>query len=582
MLTSPWLEPSLVQSWSRLWKAKRNLDHDRALRMLGRDHEWVEVESCVGRGGEWLEISLADARRRVEAEPDQFAGYTLRRDDSATGAASKILLCRRADGFKTSSTTHTSFCYSHRLPRSNLFTDGTFGPAQSTKSIRNVSGGAVLLKGPDETSNAWKRGSAGSPAIRGYKRPGRGMGLCDDVWPGLVLFGEVSPHSIKQGHLGNCTFCSAISALAELPELIKARCTQQELALDGRYDVTLYNWQSKQWVTITVDDQLPMTEDDTLKGVRITTEAELWPCIYEKACAKLVGHYWGLVASKSGQWLQALTGASDDEMLYMYALEEDQPCGVWGVTEGFWPDGSASTVQKDTVQVARLLEVLDEQNCLLTCASRKLEDTAKMGLIALHGYSLLRVACNPANCGVNLLQLRNTWGEFEWNGAWSDGSKEWEAHPDVAEALEQEDGKDGAFWIECKDFERYFCAVTGVLSPTVREAKKALETKYVTERAKLTKGFKASATLIPCSMADGPNGLFKAHAENYLVPCADFVKAIQVETRPHRSCFYAQHTGRHPPSPLLLSYRPSRPSRASGAASVCTEARNITGRAIGC
>ena len=48
--------------------------------------------------------------------------------------------------------------------------------------------------------------------------------------------------------------------------------------------------------------------------------------------------------------------------------------------------------------------------------------------------------------GFKLLALRNTWGYHEWNGAWSDGSEEWETYPDVAKALEVECVDDGLFW----------------------------------------------------------------------------------------------------------------------------------------
>ena len=46
-----------------------------------------------------------------------------------------------------------------------------------------------------------------------------------------------------------------------------------------------------------------------------------------------------------------------------------------------------------------------------------------------------------------LLRLRNPWGEKEWNGAWSDNSREWQQVPDSAK---KEAGlvsdNDGEFW----------------------------------------------------------------------------------------------------------------------------------------
>ena len=44
-------------------------------------------------------------------------------------------------------------------------------------------------------------------------------------------------------------------------------------------------------------------------------------------------------------------------------------------------------------------------------------------MVAGHAYAvLLKVELKD---GTHLIRCRNPWGRFEWNGAWSDGSKEW-------------------------------------------------------------------------------------------------------------------------------------------------------------
>ena len=39
------------------------------------------------------------------------------------------------------------------------------------------------------------------------------------------------------------------------------------------------------------------------------------------------------------------------------------------------------------------------------------------GLVSGHAYSL--IAAKVLSNGQKLVQLRNPWGDFEWNGAWS-------------------------------------------------------------------------------------------------------------------------------------------------------------------
>ena len=65
----------------------------------------------------------------------------------------------------------------------------------------------------------------------------------------------------------------------------------------------------------------------------------------------------------------------------------------------------------------------------------------------------------PAVSGrIPLIRIRNPWGnEAEWQGAWSDGSAEWQYIPDEEkEAMGLNFEADGEFWMSYKDFMNYF------------------------------------------------------------------------------------------------------------------------------
>ena len=74
-----------------------------------------------------------------------------------------------------------------------------------------------------------------------------------------------------------------------------------------------------------------------------------------------------------------------------------------------------------------------------------------------HAYSILdarELGLIPGlNLGAGLLgqtrlvKLRNPWGNYEWKGAWSDGSKEWSDNPLVKMRLRPVDADDGTFWM---------------------------------------------------------------------------------------------------------------------------------------
>lgn len=63
---------------------------------------------------------------------------------------------------------------------------------------------------------------------------------------------------------------------------------------------------------------------------------------------------------------------------------------------------------------------------------------------------------------VNLLQLRNPWGKFEWKGKWSDTSDCWteETKKQVSLNADSDPSEgDGLFWMSFKDFKRHFVSI---------------------------------------------------------------------------------------------------------------------------
>jgi calpain-15 len=78
------------------------------------------------------------------------------------------------------------------------------------------------------------------------------------------------------------------------------------------------------------------------------------------------------------------------------------------------------------------------------------------GLPNDHAYSLLKTY--RVDERTHLVQIRNPWGKTEWNGDWSDNSNKWT--PALRQELGVTSEDDGTFWMELKDFRKYFSTVS--------------------------------------------------------------------------------------------------------------------------
>jgi hypothetical protein len=137
----------------------------------------------------------------------------------------------------------------------------------------------------------------------------------------------VSPNDINQGQLGDCWLLSSIACLAEFPEAVRKLFVAKQENDMGVYTLLLYDTGLQDWVPVTVDDYLPCFEasDGATPAFAHAGPGskEMWPCLLEKAFAKVCGGYQHI----SGGWnwfaFQMLTGS--DTSYYMWSKEK----GKW-------------------------------------------------------------------------------------------------------------------------------------------------------------------------------------------------------------------------------------------------------------
>ncbi len=186
-----------------------------------------------------------------------------------------------------------------------------------------------------------------------------------------------------------------------------------------------------EWKEVVVDDYFPCHMGRP--AFSNAHENELWVLLLEKAWAKLHGSYERIEAGFAENVLHDLTGA---------------PCEVIDISD------------KDLF--ATLLKA--DQNKWAIAASAGITGAAKgaledLGLIGNHSYGLIGVVeiKDIFEDTVQLVKLRNPWGDFEWKGEWSDNSPCWT--PESKRLAGWTVENDGTFFMKLEDLQKYFSRV---------------------------------------------------------------------------------------------------------------------------
>jgi len=257
----------------------------------------------------------------------------------------------------------------------------------------------------------------------------------------VVFENDIDPNDIRQGQLGDCWFLSALSSLAERPGMVRRLFLTKEYNKEGIYQIKLCK--NGEWVTVTIDDYIPCRYNG---GPMFSRGAgnELWVMLIEKAYAKLHGNYQALSAGFTKHAMVDLSGCPTEHLDFPKDKEDYED------------------IEEEAEEIFNKMKEADDEGYLISTETSGVDTITEGdgpasggGLVSGHAYSVIQV---KEGLGEKLLNIRNPWGQFEWNGAWGDNAEEWT--DEMIEEFEPEfDANDGSFWMCLEDFIMKFEAV---------------------------------------------------------------------------------------------------------------------------
>ncbi|KAG8560822.1 hypothetical protein GDO81_015144, partial [Engystomops pustulosus] len=291
------------------------------------------------------------------------------------------------------------------------------------------------------------------------------------------IIGGANRTDICQGDLGDCWFLAAIACLT-LNEKLLFRVIPPEQNFTENYAGIFHFqfWRYGDWVDVVIDDCLP-TFNNQLVFTKSSQRNEFWSALLEKAYAKLHGSYEALKGGNTTEAMEDFTGGVTE----FYEIK-DAPKDLYKILKKAFERGSligCSIDEKDS-NTSGMVPPSDMGDALKkmidgvgdthadadglgprpsgAIVPAQFETRMASGLVKGHAYSVTGVEETTFKGDkVKLVRLRNPWGQVEWNGSWSDNSKEWTIIDKSEKSrLQHQIKEDGEFWMSFADFMKNF------------------------------------------------------------------------------------------------------------------------------
>jgi len=248
----------------------------------------------------------------------------------------------------------------------------------------------------------------------------------------------------RQGGAGTCYLMSALSGVAEFPDIIKSMFVTQASNTSGAFRVKFYI-RGKPWV-FNIDSQFLVKKDfnnalnlhNALKYALINTyetdNTTMWAPLLEKAWAKIKGNYEIANGGFIGTGLNTLTGAP----VFSYKMS----------TIG---SDSGDTMTLDAAYT--MIQNADTKKYIMGAGTTGGDDTTAnaCGIANGHAYSIIAAftLTSTTHGTIDFLMFRNPWGNTNYNYNWGPADTRWTDDnnelKDKMMALTDDDGTDISF-----------------------------------------------------------------------------------------------------------------------------------------
>mmetsp|Transcript_85680 Transcript_85680/g.239422 ORF Transcript_85680/g.239422 Transcript_85680/m.239422 type:complete len:931 (+) Transcript_85680:117-2909(+) len=299
-----------------------------------------------------------------------------------------------------------------------------------------------------------------------------------------VLASRMTSCSIQQGLVGDCSFLSAMSALAEYEtrfgEPVLSGILHPRGGLNGSQG-PVYNEYGQYCCRlflngtqrkVIVDDRVPVRSNGQLLCAHSAYTNEIWVTLLEKSFAKIMGSSYDMQGSNPGTDVFHLTGWVPDTI----------PLGGGANLKGDWQYGQEGRSASEWDEIFNITSNgFRYGHCVVCVGTSELADaepdaearrlghiegvSASTGLVARHAYPV--IDCRRLGRH-RLLHLKNPWGRVRWRGRFAPGDAAWKEvaaivngtpnganlEPEFSGASRSKD--DGRFWIEWEDVLRHF------------------------------------------------------------------------------------------------------------------------------
>ncbi|KAH8765035.1 hypothetical protein F5883DRAFT_497474 [Diaporthe sp. PMI_573] len=269
---------------------------------------------------------------------------------------------------------------------------------------------------------------------------------------------------VQQGALGDCWWVASAAALCNVDGYMDKICVARDEEC-GVYGFVFFR--DGEWISTVVDDNLCLTSLDFDDAYSASTydpsgkkakkwkehnqtgsEAlfyascedsnETWLPLLEKAYAKIHGDYAAIEGGWAGEGVEDMSGGIATTINLNKILSKDQ----------LWQE--LLRANKDFIFT------------ISTPGAAGGDTDERNGLTSQHAYTVLQAVEHEDENGksVRFVRIRNPWGvrdprgKGEWDGPWSDGSKEWTQY--WMEKLKHQFGDDGVFYITFEDMLKRF------------------------------------------------------------------------------------------------------------------------------